>query len=90
MDWKTVIELVLASSYLMALFGLFYRFGKITENMNLNFHNIDKRFESMDKKIDNLSCEVKDIDRRLCRIEGAMSSKDCCVLKDENKLKKVE
>ena len=27
--------------------------------------------------------EIRDIDRRLCRIEGAMSNKDCCMLKHD-------
>jgi hypothetical protein len=34
--------------------------------------------------------DLKDLDRRLCRIEGALSSKDCCMLKDEQKMKKAE
>ncbi len=34
--------------------------------------------------------EIKDLDRRLCRIEGAISSKDCCMLKDERKIEKAE
>lgn len=37
-----------------------------------------------------LDDKVTDIDRRLCRIEGAMAAKDCCMLKDERKLRKVE
>lgn len=37
-----------------------------------------------------LNSKVEDIDRRLCRIEGALSAKDCCMLKDESKLKKAE
>lgn len=28
--------------------------------------------------------EVRDIDRRLCRIEGAMTNKDCCMLKHDH------
>ncbi len=44
---------------------------------------------SLTTRIENLAEEVKDIDRRLCRIEGALSSKDCCMLKDE-RMKKAE
>jgi hypothetical protein len=47
-------------------------------------------WSSLSKRIDDLAEEVKDIDRRLCRIEGALSAKECCMLKDEQKLKKVE
>lgn len=34
--------------------------------------------------------DIRDLDRRLCRIEGALSAKECCILKDEQRLKKVE
>lgn len=34
--------------------------------------------------------EVRDIDRRLCRIEGALSAKDCCMLKDDKLKKKAQ
>lgn len=33
------------------------------------------------QRIDKLDGKLTDIDRRLCRIEGAMSNKDCCMLK---------
>ena len=41
-------------------------------------------------KIEKLDEKVTDIDRRLCRIEGAMASKECCVLKEDRLQKKVE
>ena len=31
--------------------------------------------------------EVRDIDRRLCRLEGAFSNKDCCILRHDHKEK---
>lgn len=40
-------------------------------------------------ELSDLRKDVQDIDRRLCRIEGAMSAKDCCMLKEE-KMKKAE
>lgn len=35
------------------------------------------RFDKVDERIN-------DIDRRLCRIEGAMSRQDCCALKNSH------
>lgn len=32
--------------------------------------------------------KITDIDRRLCRLEGAFSAKDCCVIKDERQIRK--
>lgn len=31
--------------------------------------------------------DVRDIDRRLCRLEGAFSNKDCCMLRHDHKEK---
>lgn len=42
------------------------------------------------QKIDKLDEKVTDIDRRLCRLEGAFSSKECCRIQDERQMKKVE
>jgi hypothetical protein len=39
--------------------------------------------------IKSIKSDVQDLDRRLCRIEGAISSKDCCMLKDDKSNKNV-
>jgi phenylalanyl-tRNA synthetase alpha subunit len=40
--------------------------------------------------IQQLREETIDVDRRLCRIEGSLASKDCCMLKeDRHQLKKA-
>ncbi len=41
-------------------------------------------------RIDKLQETVTDIDRRLCRLEGAFQSKDCCFLKSDSQIKKVD
>ena len=46
--------------------------------------------ESLGRRIDKLDEKVTDIDRRLCRIEGAMTTKECCVLKDDRLSRKAE
>jgi hypothetical protein len=51
--------------------------------MKIMFSHFDKRFDKMDEKI-------TDIDRRLCRIEGTMAAKECCVLKNDRQERKVE
>lgn len=43
---------------------------------------IDNLENSLNKRIDKLDEKVTDIDRRLCRLEGAFSSKECCMIKD--------
>lgn len=42
------------------------------------------------KAIGKLDEKVTDIDRRLCRLEGAFSAKDCCMLTTNREFKKAE
>jgi len=51
---------------------------------------IDKVETKLEKKIDQLDEKVTDIDRRLCRLEGAFSAKECCMIKEDQNLKKAE
>jgi hypothetical protein len=53
-------------------------------------NKIEKSHDSLSVRIDNLQETVTDIDRRVCRIEGALQSKDCCILKSESTIKKAE
>lgn len=57
--------------------------GVIWAYIVAKFNKIDKRFERLEEKIE-------DIDRRICRLEGAFSAKECCMIKEERHLKKVE
>ncbi len=50
------------------------------ESVNTNLSN---RIEKVDEK-------VTDVDRRLCRLEGAFSAKDCCMIKEDRHIKKAE
>jgi hypothetical protein len=40
-----------------------------------------KQIGKLDVKIDKLRDDVQDVDRRLCRLEGAFSNKECCMIK---------
>jgi hypothetical protein len=44
------------------------------------FDKIDAKFDKIDQRFDKLDEKITDIDRRLCRLEGAFSSKECCML----------
>jgi len=62
--------------------------------MLIMWYNLSNRIDAVEKsvnsKVDKLSETVTDIDRRLCRLEGAFSSKDCCMIKDDKQAKKAE
>jgi len=52
--------------------------------MLILWRNLNHRIDKLDEK------KLTDVDRRLCRLEGAFSSKDCCMIKDEKKMKQAE
>ena len=53
-------------------------------------NTLNKRIDGVEIRIDKLDEKITDIDLRLCRLEGAFSSKDCCMIKDDRQFKKVE
>lgn len=62
------------------------RIYRVDEKLSSKINRVDEKLSS---KIDNLDEKVTDIDRRLCRIEGALLAKECCVLKDDKNKKKA-
>jgi hypothetical protein len=69
--------------------------------MLVMWNSLSKRIDGTDSKIDNvdfrlsnkidkLDEKLTDVDRRLCRLEGAFSSKDCCMIKDDKNIRKAE
>lgn len=57
-------------------------FDKRFEKVDQRFEKVDQRFDKVDQRFEKIEALVLDIDRRLCRIEGGMAAKDCCMLKD--------
>lgn len=54
------------------------------------WNSLNNRMDRTDLKIDKLDEKLTDVDRRLCRLEGAFSNKDCCMIKDDRVIKKAE
>ena len=63
-----------------------------------NIHNsisgsesrLTKRIDDQGKKIDEVNTKVAELDKRLYGIETVLHMKDCCVLKQDQNLKKAE
>jgi len=47
-------------------------------------------YSRLNNKIEKVQNTVNDIDKRLCRLEGAFHSKECCLLKSDNQHKVAE
>lgn len=58
------------------------------------YGRLDQKIEKLDQKLssqnDKLDEKLTDVDRRLCRLEGAFASKDYCMIKDDHQHKKAE
>lgn len=46
-------------------------------------------YARIEKKLDKMQETITDIDRRLCRLEGAFNAKECCILTNQES-KKVQ
>lgn len=78
----TSIEMLL--TVMLAGFGMNFAL------MFIMWRSLNERMDSLEKRIDRLSEVVLDIDRRLCRIEGAFSSREFCGIKNQEDVKKAE
>ncbi len=59
--------------------------NKKIDNVEVRLTNRTDSVETnLSNRIDKLTEVVTDIDRRLCRLEGAFTSKDCCMLKADH------
>lgn len=54
------------------------------------YNRLDKKIEKMDIKLEKLSDKVEDVDRRLCRIEGSLSTHGHCLFNQAAPEKKAE
>ena len=81
------------------------KFSDMDKKFETKFFDMDKKIDALQVeiksdmaqlesrltiKIDKLDEKVTDVDRRLCRLEGAFSAKDCCAIKDDRHLRKAE
>jgi len=82
-----------------------YTYSRLNNKIDAIGTKLDGKIEAVDTKLTNqmskledklsyqiqkLDEKVTDIDRRVCRMEGAFNNKDCCMIKDSSQLKKAE
>jgi hypothetical protein len=62
---------------------MFYMLKQIGTTRNESKQDIGSLRNELKQDLGKLDEKLTDVDRRLCRLEGAFSSKDFCVLKDQ-------
>lgn len=65
------------------------RMDRTDKELNARMDRIESRIDRIEVKIDRLEDQLNDIFRFLCRIEGSLATKDCCMLKHDDKNKKA-
>ncbi len=58
----------------------------------LGYIGLSHKITAMENRINVTATktDLNELDKRLCRIEGALSAKECCLLKEGDKVKKAE
>jgi hypothetical protein len=69
---------------LIAVAGMFWFFYSRLDN------KMNEKFGKIDSKIDDMNLKMAEMDKRLYGIETVLHMKDCCVLKQDQNLKRVE
>jgi hypothetical protein len=82
-SFVALLKEINAAQIFIIICGIWFFYTRLTKKMDDSFRKVDLRFDKLEEK-------VTDIDRRLCRLEGAFSNKECCMIKDERHLRKVE
>lgn len=54
------------------------------------WNNLSKKIDELSKKMEEMNLKISEIDKRLYGIETVLHMKDCCILKQDQHLKKVE
>lgn len=64
--------------------------GFMWNSINKRIDRLELRMDAMDIKLDKLNEKVNSLDRTLCRLEGAFSTKECCMLKQDQFIRRAE
>ena len=86
---------------IMTLLVMGLMFWRFNSSLNKKFDKIDNKFDDVTNRFDNkfddvrsdmkeMRTDMKELRTSLNRIEGAFYAKECCMLKDERQIKKVE
>lgn len=63
------------------------KIDKLEQKLTSKIDSLDLKLSSRMDKIDE---KLTDVDRRVCRIEGSLNSKECCMLSDSRAKQRAE
>lgn len=62
----------------------------IIASMWVFYNRLDTKIEKLDKKIEKLEDRIQRIENDMIEIKTVLRMKECCMIKDEKQIKKVE
>lgn len=88
-NFKIIVELMIAQTTLiLGLMGFMWKsLSNRIDRLEIRLDMVEK---SLGNRIDKLDEKITDIDRRLCRVEGILEAKECCLLRGEHRHPKAE
>jgi|GEM_PF-2637258 len=66
------------------------KFDDVTNRFDNKFDDVRSDMKEMRTDMKEMRTDMKELRTSLNRIEGAFYAKECCMLKDERQIKKVE
>ena len=89
MEWPGIIEFLRGFDvHTIISVAVIAYFAK--NNIENKIDKLSERFDKLSDRVDKLSDRVNNIDKRLCRIEGALSAKECCMLSHDKQEKTAQ
>ena len=85
----TIIELIQKCDVanIIVMIAMFYWFNGCLDK---KFDKVYEELKDIRSEIKDIRSDIKELRTSVNRMEGAIMSKDCCMLKDERQIKKVE
>lgn len=83
---KIVQKIDIANLIAMGMM-LWVMYGRIEKQLERLESRSDSKFLRIECELIKIQSTMTDIDRRLCRLEGAFQAKDCCLLKSDSSQK---
>lgn len=63
---------------------LYVFYKKLDKKMDKKFEEVKVEFKEVNAKIDRLDNKIQDIDKRLCKIEGSLSTHGHCLFHQQS------
>ncbi len=89
MEKLDIVITLMVAGYGLVLSLLLIIWNSLNQKIDANADSSARRDDALANRIERLDEKITDIDRRLCRLEGAFMQKDCCMLKSDFKEKAV-